>query len=371
MIKKKFLFILIIIIILCASYYFSIYQPNKLVEKYKELALEALTKFDFTTSLKYHEKILEINPDNYLVMAELAIDYEMTGNPEKAIELLEIALKGFSSEEKVEYVRFYTNLASLYSNFGYIDKSIEVYKKAIEIAPNDYLAYLNIGGILFHTGKQDEGIYYEKKALELKPGDTNILKNLGYMYFKIDFEKAKYYYEKYIEINKTNHYIYSTLGNLYAYYGYIDKAKKYYLESLKLGPEDYDNNFAYGAFLFDNNESKESLAYLLKAYNFNPKEYSLNFMIGTIYYKMGNYNKAVEYLNKAKEYGKHLENKGDYIEIFSLLGTCYYLLNDYNTSLKYYYQYLEDTTEKKINEYNVRSNIKKIEKELSNIKTDK
>jgi len=91
---------------------------------------------------------------------------------EKAIELYEKGL-----EKKPDYSAGYNLLGMAYrftfnktGSAAARQKEIMAFRKAIELDPDNFVAYVNLGTTLFYHGSAKEGAVYLKKALELYPG---------------------------------------------------------------------------------------------------------------------------------------------------------------------------------------------------------
>lgn len=76
-------------------------------------------------------------------------------------------------ETTIRYVsddpKLYTNLANTYYNAGEKEKSVRLYKKALELNPRGAIIYFNLGNALSDLGRRSEAMAAYKRALELKP----------------------------------------------------------------------------------------------------------------------------------------------------------------------------------------------------------
>ena len=106
--------------------------------------------------------------------------YGRQGNTEKSIEEFKKAI-----EINPQYADAYHNLASAYKETGKIDEAIENYKKAIEFNPNLWQSYQNLAAIYFDQEKYPEAYENMEKALKINPTDENIKKNLDLLGAKL------------------------------------------------------------------------------------------------------------------------------------------------------------------------------------------
>lgn len=245
----------------------------------------------------------------------------------------------------------FNNLGLIYAESSVKDSSIVCYKKAIELNPNNFIAYNNFASFYIHEKFNIEfAIEYLKKALQLNnnfgyanynlgliysqffndnksalkeykialtllPDSVDILRSIGSVYTEINTDSAKYYLFKALEINQTDFAIYIDLGKLYNKLGNNDKSKEYYFKSLSLNPI---NHVAYNNLgnLFNdpnikisyfNKSIKEDINYFLPYYN-----------IGTVYFDdYKNYKQAKYYFQKSIALNKY------YADNYVYLGNIY------------------------------------------------
>lgn len=95
---------------------------------------------------------------------------------------------------------FYNEAIDVYSQND-IDKSIELFKKAIELNPNFYEAHYNLSQILMSQDKNEEAYKTLLKILQLRPDDTEILYNTGKVQYKRGYLSSSYSYLKKIDTN--------------------------------------------------------------------------------------------------------------------------------------------------------------------------
>jgi serine/threonine protein kinase/tetratricopeptide (TPR) repeat protein len=144
-------------------------------------------------------------------------------------------------------------------------QSIEWYRKALEIDPNDSHA-LNYGGYCYLVvGQFDQAIDFFKKNISARPGDANPLDSLADAYFQSgQLDDALEYYEKALQIDPS--FYGSILGT-----GYIHALREDYSQALAcvdkaigVSMENYKpNTYLWKAFYFAWLGSREkSLGYI-------------------------------------------------------------------------------------------------------------
>lgn len=169
----------------------------------------------------------------------------------------------------------YRSLCALYEEQGDYDNAAEIYKKLIEMHPNDPLLHSNLANILYLKGEVKEAISYYQTAITLNPNknwtsviaqtlgyvlqeskenfdaaicayqsasllnpnDTDIYISLGSAFYdKGDYNNALTVYRVALEINPNNSRIHCNLGYLLWGKGLIDESIKEYETSIKLDP---------------------------------------------------------------------------------------------------------------------------------------
>lgn len=92
-----------------------------------------------------------------------------------------------------EATHLYNKAIDLYSENN-IDKSVELFKKAIELNPDFYEAYYNLTQILMSQDRDVEAIALLEKIVALKPDDTESLYNLGKIQYKRGYLSSAHKY---------------------------------------------------------------------------------------------------------------------------------------------------------------------------------
>lgn len=122
-------------------------------------------------------------------------------------------------------------------------EAMEEYSKAIELAPNDAVAYYNRGIVYKSLGQHEKAIKDYDKAIELAPNYADAFYNRGNVYKNIgQYEKAIKDYDKAIEMNPNDAEAYNNRGIAYKNIGQHEKAIEDYTQAIQLNPE-YKNAY--------------------------------------------------------------------------------------------------------------------------------
>ena len=163
-------------------------------------------------AIEYLKKGYEANPGNVDILVELINHYLFGGKPEEAERYLDAAIQQAPNNPS-----FYRAKGTLYEKMEKMDQAAEMYSKALEINPKDYVAQFSLGNIKLTTvnelqkkvsaiqnldeynkgveklmvAYQDVLPYFEK-AYELKPEERNTWGILKELYFRLRNQDPKY-----------------------------------------------------------------------------------------------------------------------------------------------------------------------------------
>jgi len=104
------------------------------------------------------------------------------------------------ADKTEEAVLLYNEAIDKY-NANDVDKSIELFNKAIEINPDFYDANYNLAQILISIGKREEAMKPLETILRLKPNDSETLYNLGKIQYQRGYLSSSFGYLSKIKEN--------------------------------------------------------------------------------------------------------------------------------------------------------------------------
>jgi len=172
---------------------------------------------DTASYVKTLKSGFELYPDNQTLLGTLTNYFLIeSDNPKEAIEYLELAISKDPSNS-----RLYSGKAMFYDKMGETDKSIENYKKAIELDDEFFEAQYNLGVLYFNQGialtnvaneikdnakyaiakekadnKFKESVPYLERAYELNREDKSLANTLSQLYYRLQMN------DKYEAINE-------------------------------------------------------------------------------------------------------------------------------------------------------------------------
>lgn len=310
-------------------------------------------------------------------IVEKASIYYEKGELDEAAKLYEEAFNYFVTiSDILEY-------AMIKMEQGDNDKALELVDGVIELNPDDFRGHYFKGVYFEYQNNDEEALSYFLKAEELLSKE-NLGKDEALLFFKIGR-------------------IYDDLGDKYQEKKdeYLDNAKKYYKEALKLDKHFYYANLNLGSIYEKENELTLALELMHRANDDEKDEKMSAYNLGVIYGKLGGYDKAIGYYeeeltkqdfyplayynlgiiykdvykdyDKAKEYYiKGLEYLKKDSSLWYNLGCVYVLLNDFSSATDCFYcaislkpeilEYMED--DKEISPYLINKEYKNLQNKL-------
>ncbi len=280
-------------------------EQTLLINEYNEKSIFYYNNRVYNETLKYYEKILEIQKEAY-------------------------------GKENIDIAKSYNNIGLLYSQMNNLPKALEYLKKALHIQES----------------------LSDPNNIEI----ASTYNNIGSFYHKIfDYQKALYYYEKALGIEEKflgNNSIkitssYNNIGLLYSKMNYPQKALIYLEKALKireklLGENDADTADSYNSIsllYYKVGNYEKALIYLEKALSIQEKVLGADHIrtaklytnIATLYSKTNDYQNALIYFEKALKIQEDIlgEENQNTINLYNNLGALYSKMNDYQEAYKF------------------------------------
>jgi protein O-GlcNAc transferase len=166
----------------------------------------------------------------------------------------------------------YNNLGNALRRQGKLPEALAAHQKALQLNPNDAEAYVGIGNVLNAQGKQQEALACYKKALQLNPKLATAYNSLGIaLRGQKKLDEAVAAYQKAIELDPKYAYAYYNLGNVLSDQKKLDEAVAAYQKAIQLNPKfaaAYNN---LGNALRVQKRKEEAVGAYQKAIELDPK----------------------------------------------------------------------------------------------------
>lgn len=131
---------------------------------------------DTGAAINAYTTLLQHQPDEAVAHFNVALLYKKEERFEEAISAYERAAR--LEIDRVEDV--YSNLGNLYAEMLDADNARKMYRRAIEIAPDDVSALFNLGGLLEESGERQQAIELYERVQSIDPRHWRSLARLAY-----------------------------------------------------------------------------------------------------------------------------------------------------------------------------------------------
>ena len=203
------------------------------------LALMARTirrNTDWHDNLTLALATLEVSPSSPLMNDIAAGEFVKRGQPQRAIPLLQEALRQAPTMPLLR-----THLGAAYYAQGQLDQAIAEYAQAIKSNPRDAEAHANLGVAYLDKQQIDAGVSELTIALQLNPNSGDAHNNLGTVYLdRQQLEAAIAEFNASLRANPGSAQTHNNLGVALLRQGRLAEAADQYRQALSLRP-DYAN----------------------------------------------------------------------------------------------------------------------------------
>ncbi|MHA1449377.1 MAG: tetratricopeptide repeat protein [Candidatus Hodarchaeales archaeon] len=251
--------------------------------------------------IKAYSKLKRFN-EGYQVLEQLSGDISPRDRAKIAIlrDELDKASERYNIEIKLAKRLIEDGLK--YETEEEIEKSIESYKKAIELDPRDPLPYYNLGVIYSRLGKTKLMHEVYEQALLLKPDYDKVLYNLGCFYGQQKQpEKAIEYYKKALDVNPEYGFAIFNMAYEYEGLGNHEKAILSYMKYSKINPNDPSAFFNIAWNYKKQNKIKEAIYYYFETIKVDPTYAKAFNNLGVVFEELNEKKKALGFYMKAVE----------------------------------------------------------------------
>lgn len=223
-------------------------------------------------------------------------------------------------------IRGWNSLAMTYSLAGNNEKALEVLQSALRIRPNDPDVFSSYGNVLTKLGKTKEAESYYRKAIGLNELSFDAHYNLGVLLLENGRpEESITCFEAAIKIRPTEHVAHYNLGKAYVAVKRLEEAVTEFKSLVKRDPKAPDARNNLGNALLDLNRADEALKILEEGLTFAPKDHELHRTLGLVLMSLGRAKEAIQHFEtsiklndkdaKARaDYGLALLNQGNVTE---------------------------------------------------------
>ncbi|PYJ08234.1 MAG: hypothetical protein DME25_02015, partial [Verrucomicrobia bacterium] len=190
-----------------------------------------------------------------------------------------------------------------------------LFRHAVQVTKNNYLAYNNLGYYLSGRGKIAEAMENYRKSLEIDPNYEDARNNLGYaLAGQKKYAEAIAQYEAALRIRPKHVEVHNNLGNALAEIGKTEEAMQHYRLVLEQKPDHADAHNNLGISLAMQGKVEEAIGHFQAAIRFKPNYASAHSNLGNALAAQHKLDEAI------KEYQESLRLKPDDAQAHNNLG---------------------------------------------------
>ncbi len=171
------------------------------------------------------------------------------------------------------YINAIIELADIYTKRHDFKNMLLFLNKAIEVSPGNFQLYVNMGLAYYNLDNDTEAKYYLQKAGKLaKSNKTHVKVVIDALINATLLEEADYLYGTRLQDDDDDNTVkfWNQLGLKAKSVGLFEKAKQFYMASLKIRPQNKVINFNMALLLVEQKEYDGALAYISKALRLHP-----------------------------------------------------------------------------------------------------
>ncbi|HXH50356.1 MAG TPA: protein kinase [Terriglobia bacterium] len=265
----------------------------------------------YAEAIEEFQKVLDIEPSNTFA-------YEGLANAQYNLKRLSDAKTTYLQAISVRpnYWAPYNWLGILYLRTGENAKAAEMFRKVIQLAPENQQAISNLCGADFMVGKWIEAKEMCKKSIAIRASGS-AYSNLGTItFYEGHFEESAGYFKKAVTINPKESRMWGNLADAYRWSpNERAKAVRAYRqatalaqEGLRVNPNDYSLLGDVALYEAKSSKIKQAMRDLEKALSLAPKNVQLMYNAAIVYLLAGQQVKALDYLRRARDLGYPVES---------------------------------------------------------------
>ena len=176
----------------------------------------------------------------------------------------------------------------------YWQDSETLFRHALDVTRNNYVALDNYGNALFDKGRPDEAIREFREALRLKPDDANAHYNLGAAFGAMgQYDEAIPQFQAAIRLKPNDAWDYFDLGVALDKKGQTDEAIRQFQTALRLKPDDAKTRFNLANALVKKGQADEAISQYREAIRLKPDYAIAHYNLGNVLDNKGRTDEAI------------------------------------------------------------------------------
>jgi protein O-mannosyl-transferase len=210
-------------------------------------------------------------------------------------------------------------LALTHLQLGHWKDSEILFRHALEVTRDNYLACNNLGAALAKKGQFDEAIRQCQEALRLKPDFADAHNNLGAAFGKKgQIDEAISQYQETVRLKPDHALAHYNLGAAFARKGQSDEAIHQFQEAIRLDPDYTDAHNNLGVALGNKGQTDEAIRQFHETIRLKPDHIDARNNLGVALGKKGQTDEAI------RQYQEIIRVKPDQADAHNNLGIALY-----------------------------------------------
>ncbi|MCP2605807.1 tetratricopeptide repeat protein [Candidatus Aminicenantes bacterium AC-335-O07] len=208
-------------------------NPGPAWTAYSKLGEVYIKLQQYDKAVTAFEEVIKSTPNDIRANYNLAYAYDMCGETEKAVDIYRKLINLTPDQAETYYNRIFR----VYDKKGDFNKALEVGMELVNRYPDKAIYYYYVGIEHFKLGNNDKAIEFFNKTIELDPNYAPAYYNSGLVYFRLKrFDRAAEVFEKFLELQPDNADACYNLGSAYLQIKQYEKALKPLQKAVKLRP---------------------------------------------------------------------------------------------------------------------------------------
>ncbi|MPY86927.1 MAG: tetratricopeptide repeat protein [Luteitalea sp.] len=263
-----------------------------------------LQRGDENRSLAAYEAVLRAQPDHRLALRAAAALYLKHELHEKTVPVLERLV-----ELEPKDVQVQADLAAAYAATGRMQEAEHTFRGVLKVDPNHASALVGLGNVYLHTSREHDAIPFLKRAAALARSAYEPYYLLGVAHNRLgEYGEAATALEEARRLNPTQPAIYYQLGQTYRRLDRKDEQKKALAEFGRLKSQEDrlvdDKRTAarlveQARSLVDSGKLQEAIELLEQAQQSDAESDRILFRLASLYYDVDRFDSAREHVDKA------------------------------------------------------------------------
>ncbi len=193
----------------------------------------AFNTTDPRIQIELYKNVLEIEPDNFHALNNMAVSHNNLNETKISIELLNKAI-----QLNPKYFQAFANRAQAYNLQDNYSEALQDAESAISLEPKFEYAYAIKGNVLTKLGKYPEAEIALNKAVEMNPNSAEAFYNRAFFYEeRKEFDKSQEDYEKSEKLGFANKaMLYNNMAVLFRRIKQFDRAIEFIEKAKSFNP---------------------------------------------------------------------------------------------------------------------------------------